>query len=501
MPEEPPGDLLLDHTHDLVVVLDADGAFTYLNAAARRVIGFEPSALLGRDAFDLVHPDDRERVWGAFRDTIGSAGSPTETAVEYRHRTADGSWVWLESRFSNEAVPEFGGYVVSSRDVTDRIEAERLRKETAERLTQVAGSAEDVLWLFTGDWSEVLFINEAYESLYGGEIEALRADPSAFLMCIHPDDRAGVLEAMGGLSEGEPLDIEYRVNPDQGYHRWAWARGRPILEDGEVVRVAGFSRDITDRRRRRQHLSMLDTVLRHNLRNDLNKILGYVETAQEEGLDGSGGRLGEELAASGSNAGADVSDPDLAEWAEVVYRVSDGLLCKADKQREITRILTDRPAVESVDLVAATEGAIEAVSESFPGVEIEAAVPSSLPVAAIPAVEIAVMELIENAATYDPDRDGARIRVFADREDGSVVLEIVDHNPPIPEYDHRVLTGEQEMPEVHHSSGVGLWLVYWVIDLSGGHIEYERVEDRNVIRIRLSTPERQSVDIAPGGGK
>ncbi|SNR36125.1 PAS domain-containing sensor histidine kinase [Halorubrum vacuolatum] len=507
MPEESPGELLLDHINDLLVVIDADGTYRYVNAVASRVVGEDPSELLGTNAFDRIHPDDRERVLRTFSELVDAETPTAEATISYRFRSADGSWIWLESRCSNHPVTEIGGYVVSSRDVTDRLEAEHARDETAARLDQIADSTDDVLWMFSGDWSEVLFVNRAYESLYGGDVDTLKRDPSAFLTCTHPDDRASVLEAMGRLSDGEELDIEYRVNPDQGYHRWVWVRGRPIVEDGEVVRVAGFSRDVTDRRRRRRHLGMLDTVLRHNLRNDLNKILGYVETVQDEDIERSGRTPDDERVVSGPG-GSGVPDLDPVEWAEVVRQVSDGLLEKADKQREITRILTERPPVEPVDLAAALEGAIETVSASFPDVAIEVSVPSSLPVAAIPSIEIAMMELIENAATYDSARDTVRdhgpgIHISADRDDdaGSIVLEIVDHNPPIPEYDHRVLTGEQEMPEVHHSSGVGLWLVYWIVDLSGGYIEYERVEGRNVVRIRLSESDGSPMDTDAAGGK
>ncbi len=159
MADAPPSGVLLDHTRHKIVVIDEDGILRYANAAARDVVGYEPSALVGEKAFEWIHPNDVERVRATFTETIGVDEPYADATIEYRHRTADGSWVWLESRFSNLTVPKLDGYVVSSRDVTDRVEAERERDEAADRFAQIAGNAPDALWMFSGDWSEVLFVN------------------------------------------------------------------------------------------------------------------------------------------------------------------------------------------------------------------------------------------------------------------------------------------------------------------------------------------------------
>ncbi len=479
MVDELPNDVLLDHTRDKIVVVDENGVLRYANAAVRDVVGLEPSAFVGRNVFEWVHPDDLDRVRETFMETVGSDGPHVDTTIEYRHRTADGSWTWLESRFSNVKIPELDGYVVSSRDVTDRIEAERDRDQAAERFAQLASNATDVLWMFSADWEELLFINPAYESLYGGPIDETESDPTAFLECIHPDDREMVLATMDRISAGERVDMEYRVNPDLGYNRWVWVQGQPVVEDGEVVRIVGFSRDVTDRKRRERQLAVLDNVLRHNLRNDLNKILGYVERSKDD--DGV----------------------SLDECVRVVRRVCEGLLRKADKQRQINRILTTSPDPEPTDLVPIVERVVREVGETHPNARVETDLPATLFVEAPAAIEAAVTELVENAAEYDGEggSEGTRIRVSGERIDGGseVVLEVADDNSPIPEYDHRVLTGDQEMTKVYHGSGLGLWIVYWVVDLSNGSVTYERVDDHNVVRVRLSGrgDETTATDPAP----
>ncbi|WP_058366841.1 PAS domain-containing sensor histidine kinase [Haloparvum sedimenti] len=476
MTTDPPAELLLDHARDKVVVIDEEGTVTYCNEAAREVVGYDPEELIGVDAFDLIHPDDVERVRSTFRETVegapprtGDADGYAAATVEYRHRTPDGSWVWLESRFSNLTHAAVGGYVVSSRDVTDRVRAERERDETAARLEELAETATDVLWSFTGDWSEALFVNPAYESVYGGSIEEVEADATAFLEQVHPEDRPAVRGAMARLSAGEHVDVEYRVNPGRNFGRWVWVQASPIVEDGEVVRIVGFSRDVTDRKRREKQLAVIDNVLRHNLRNDLNKILGYVD------------EIGSDEGSPGGLSGAE--DPEI----EVIRQVGLDLLEKAEKQREVNRLLRSAPATRPVDLVAAVERAVETQRRRTPDARIETDLPDAATVDALPEIGDAMAELIDNAVGYaDPEAEPPRVAVSIALEGDEAVVTVRDWNVPVPEYDRQVLLGKGDDDGVAHSTGLGLWLVHWVVDLSDGSARFDPPDGKgNVARVRL----------------
>ncbi|MFW5964566.1 MAG: PAS domain S-box protein, partial [Natronomonas sp.] len=91
---------LLDHAQDKIVIVDEDGVYRYVNAAVERLLGYSPEALVGTDTFGYMHPDDRERVQETFERLVEGKTDNVET-IEYRHRTEDGSWVWLESRVEN----------------------------------------------------------------------------------------------------------------------------------------------------------------------------------------------------------------------------------------------------------------------------------------------------------------------------------------------------------------------------------------------------------------
>ncbi|MFB6105267.1 MAG: PAS domain S-box protein [Halobacteriaceae archaeon] len=136
-------------------------------------------------------------------------------------------------------------------------EAERRATEIDRRLRELTEATDDVFWMFDADWSELLFVNSAYEDVWGQSVEALEADARSFLEGIHPDDRDRVREAMATLSGGEPVEIEYRVDEREDYGRWVWVEGVPLTdEEGTVERVAGFVRDVSDRKAREAELEL-----------------------------------------------------------------------------------------------------------------------------------------------------------------------------------------------------------------------------------------------------
>ena len=450
--------VLLDYTQDKISVVDADGTFRYVNDAARQILGFEPERLVGTNAWEYIHPADRERVRGTFERIIDEENY-SEVTGTYRHERADGSWVWLESRLSNLTDEVLEGYVVSSRDVTDRVEAEDQREESELRLQEIAEKTSEVLWVFGPDWEELLFCNSRCEAVYGFPASDLEADPMKFLECIHPDDVPAVKEAMKRLAAGDSVDLEYRANPNTEYSNWVWVQGEPVLEDGEVVRIVGFARDVTDRRRRERQLAVMDNLLRHNLRNDMNAIIANAELIEESPAENTTGR------------------------AAVIRRVGQQLIETAEKQRQIIDLLEDPGCPHDLSLPDVAADAVTTLRERYPEMTIETDF-DPVRVRALEQVELAVFELLDNALRHTEEpAPTATVRTRTAGDTAELVIE--DSCPPIPEHEYRVLTGEQEMTATYHSSGLGLWLVYWIVDLSDGHVEFDRHDTGNAASVFL----------------
>lgn len=153
---------------------------------------------------------------------------------------------------------ETSQFAVLAHDIRNAVGQSRSRKakaQTEEKLTQLAEKSDDILFMFNGDWSELLFINSAYEEIWGRPVESVKEDPQSFLEGIHPDDRENARRSMETLANGSPIDIEYRVIQPDGDQRWIHGDTKPIVNDeGTVTRIVGYVRDITQQKRERQTL-------------------------------------------------------------------------------------------------------------------------------------------------------------------------------------------------------------------------------------------------------
>jgi len=156
-------------------------------------------------------------------------------------------------------------YTVLANRISNAVEqyrSERAVEATERKLSQIAEHTEDVLFLFEGDWSELLFINSAYEEVWGRSTAELERDPTAFLEYVHPDDRETAARSMGRLADGQRDAVEYRIERPDGETRWVRGRSTPILDDdGNVDRIVGFVRDITAHRQRNEELREKSTLL------------------------------------------------------------------------------------------------------------------------------------------------------------------------------------------------------------------------------------------------
>jgi diguanylate cyclase (GGDEF)-like protein/PAS domain S-box-containing protein len=110
---------LVQHSSDLIFVLDAGGVIQFASSSARRLIGYEPDALVGVELSALVHPDDSAIV-SSFVGLV-SRHPGVSGAVEWRLRGTDATVVQVEAIASNRLGDDaVRGIVINARDVSER---------------------------------------------------------------------------------------------------------------------------------------------------------------------------------------------------------------------------------------------------------------------------------------------------------------------------------------------------------------------------------------------
>lgn len=90
---------LAQYASDIITVLDSEGVIRYESPSIQRLLGYDPEELVGENAFDLLHPEDRGRVMEVFSEALGESGASRR--VEFRFRHKDGSWRRFESIGNN----------------------------------------------------------------------------------------------------------------------------------------------------------------------------------------------------------------------------------------------------------------------------------------------------------------------------------------------------------------------------------------------------------------
>ncbi len=124
------------HSCDIISLLDAEGRLLYNSPATERINGFTPEELANIDTFEMIHPDDRQRVRDVFGKVLSESGSVH--TVRYRYKTKDDRWLWMEAVASNQLDnPAVRGVVANSRDISERVRADEERARMQSQMLHV----------------------------------------------------------------------------------------------------------------------------------------------------------------------------------------------------------------------------------------------------------------------------------------------------------------------------------------------------------------------------
>jgi signal transduction histidine kinase len=203
---------------------------------------------------------------------------------------------------------------------------------------------------------------------------------------------------------------------------------------------------------------VLNRVLRHNLRNDMTIIGGCAEALQER--------------CSGSDA-------DLAER---ILDTSNGLVQLTETARKLEQNLDEPSALEPTDVVALVTASVRKIREEYPDATVSVDAPDVATARIAPRLETAMTELLDNAARHAGEAPSIDVGVSV--RDERVVVRVADDGPGLPENERAVLVSGEETPLVH-GSGLGLWLVHWIVGSCDGSLRVDDDADGAVIEILL----------------
>ena len=209
--------------------------------------------------------------------------------------------------------------------------------------------------------------------------------------------------------------------------------------------------DITAEREREQRLAVLNRVLRHNLRNDLNVVQGFIDIARER-----------------------TDDPELENYLATAEENTRGVIELGEKARDIERVVgSDDREPGELHLRALFEELRTELLEINPDATITLNVPAEV---RLTADELLVDRVLRNLLENAIEHGDGEVTVTARREtrhgEPHAVLTVADEGPGIPAHELSVLEALEETA-LEHGSGLGLWLVEWGVSALGGTVTFE----------------------------
>ena len=209
--------------------------------------------------------------------------------------------------------------------------------------------------------------------------------------------------------------------------------------------------------KREQRLGIVNRVLRHNIRNDLNLVKGTLELVDET----------ESLSTE--------SHQRLA----IAIEHAESVIEMAEKARYVQQTTGDT-TVEPQQLAPLLKTAIEESTAAYDSADVQFSGSDDVTVLADANLDVALREAIENGIVHqETDSPTVIVSVSTPNED-TVQIEIRNEGS-IPDVERYTLEKGAETP-LEHSSGLGLWLIKWIVENAHGSIDFP---DANAGEARL----------------
>ena len=267
-----------------------------------------------------------------------------------------------------------------------------------------------------------------------------------------------LLEGFARVREG---DYAYTISLSSATEWERISEGYNELTQGLAEREAAI-------REREQQLEVLNRVLRHNLQNDMNVIIGHAEMLP---------RFSE--------------NEQVKNASETIVRMGEELVSHGQKARQLETAMGGDSDPITVDLSELAESVVDPYRRDHPDIDFQVTAPASARARVDNSFELALDNLVENAVAYNDAEDpwvGVTVETTAD----GVRVQIADNGPGIPAHEYEVLEEGAETA-LQHGSGVGLWLAHWVVDASEGRLSFSERQPRGTV-VEIVVPTSTSPD-------
>ncbi|MDY6775392.1 MAG: PAS domain S-box protein [Halobacteria archaeon] len=456
---------IFEGSPDAVVLADAEtGDILEVNQQTADLFGYSEDQLRGMRQPDL-HPDEKRQEYAEAFDSVRNRadGDPVtvterEDGSPIRIETKEGDLKPVSIRSTNIEVDGRKFAYATFRDISERKQRQR-RLEMFRKAVEHAGHA-----IYITDTDGVIeYVNSEFEEITGYSADEMIGETPRKLKSGEQDD--SYYESLWEtILSGDVWEEEVVDRRKDGRLYTAHQTIAPITDsDGDPTKFVAIQTDISSRMLRQQRLQVMHRVLRHNLRNGLSVIIGYSEMIDDESQSRG---IGEMIRKKASEL---ESLSEKAERVNSLLEVSDDSDSKAGLDEVLTDI-TQKASLRHEDAEVYWDSDM------------------SEPYTVSMRTKTGIKEIVDNAVEHNDTRD-PRVEIDVVECDDEIEVDISDNGPGIPDDEQEVLRNGEETP-LKHGSGLGLWLVYWLVKMEGGKIDISERQPRgSTVRVILPKPD------------
>lgn len=478
--------LVVENMLDVVLVIDEKGVCRYVSPSMRLYTGIDPHKMIGREAHEFAHPEDRDRV---VRD-IGKIFAGGESGrIELRVMKKDGGFIWFEAfgRIVIEGAEQ--RLVIVSRDISQRRQIEEDLRESREKYQMLAESSQDFIYI----------VDDSYRLVYGNRkvLDLLHRDAKHALGCaldelFAPEVAEEFKKQLARVFQSGEITSSTLNIVMFGAPAFFHSTLVPLKNSkGETCAIMGVSRDLTELRLRDEEVKRLHVELSsryaeleyqktlaeaankakseflanmsHEFNTPLNSIMGFSQLLKS-------GQLGS------LNERQEKYLNYIMDSGKHLHALITNIIELATLEVAKAPLLLSTFAVKDLLLSTISMFKEESVKHSVNLVHrIDA--PSDITVMADAAkVRQVLFNLISNAIKYTPQ--GGSVTVRAGKKGSNLIISVIDTGIGIAQDDIPRLFQpfrqlETSYTKKYSGAGVGLVLASRLVKMHGGEIQVQ----------------------------
>jgi len=458
---------LFEESRDALMLLDRDGFFD-CNEQTLELFDIDSvEAFTEYAPWEFApqsQPDGRDSKEMAL-EHIEKAFNEGTAFFEWIHQRADGTEFAAEvklSRFEYQGERAIHAIV---RDISARKEREQKLKQFQKAVEQTGHAV-----YITETDGTIEYVNPAFEEITGySRAEAIGHEPSILKSGEHSDDYYDELwETILAGDQWEDEVIDQRANGEEVVLNQSVS---PLTNDeGTPEKFVAVANDITQRKvyerqleEQRDNLDILNQVLRHDIRNDLQLILAYTEMV------------------------ADTIDHEEAEThLQTVYENAEHAVDLTKVAREMAAVMLSADhELEPISIRSVVTGEVEQIREAYPEANIITA--SEIEPVSVRANEMlgsVFRNLLKNAVQHN-DKAVPTVAVSSEMKDDQIRIRVADNGPGVSDAAKEDIFGKGEKGLDSEGTGIGLYLVKSLVETYGGDVWVEDRESGDAVANQL----------------